>query len=164
MELSTAQNDDFERVVEIYNLAIPSRLSTADTTLATEKSKREWLQSHSESRPLYVVKLQNEIVGWASFQSFYGRPAYNATVELSIYIDPVHQNKGIGSMVLKKCIEKAPGLGITNIIGFVFAHNIGSIKLFKKHGFVQWGYLPEVAKMDGKLYSLTIQGLKAEIT
>ncbi len=163
MELSTAQSDDFERVVEIYNLAIPSRLSTADTTLATVENKREWLQSHSESRPLYVVKLQNEIVGWASFQSFYGRPAYNATVELSIYIDPAPQNKGIGSTVLEKCIEKAPGLGITNILGFVFAHNIGSIKLLKKHGFVQWGCLPEVAEMDGKLYSLTIQGLKVEI-
>ncbi len=162
MELSTAQNDDFGRVVEIYNLAIPSRLSTADTTLATVESKRQWLQSHSQSRPLYVVKLQNKIVGWASFQSFYGRPAYHATVELSIYIDPAYQNKGIGSTVLKECIDKAPGLGITNILGFVFAHNIGSIKLLKKHGFVQWGNLPEVAEMDGKLYSLTIQGFKVE--
>jgi len=160
MELNNAQDNDFGRVVEIYNMSIPSRLSTADITLATVESKREWLESHSERRPLYVVKLQNEIVGWASFQSFYGRPAYYATVELSIYIDPAHQNKGIGSTVLRKCIEKASNLGITNILGFVFAHNIGSIKLLKKHGFVQWGYLPEVAEMDGKFYSLTIQGLK----
>ncbi len=160
MELDNVQENDFGRVVEIYNMSIPSRLSTADTTLATVESKREWLESHSERRPLYVVKLQNVIVDWASFQSFYGRPAYSATVELSIYIDPAHQNRGVGSAVLRECIEKASNLGITNILGFVFAHNISSIKLLKKHGFVQWGYLPEVAEMDGKLYSLTIQGLK----
>ncbi len=160
MELHNAQDNDFGRVVEIYNMSIPSRLSTADTTLATVESKKEWLESHSERRPLYVVKLQSKIVGWASFQSFYGRPAYSATVELSIYIDPAHQNRGVGSAVLGECIEKASSLGITNILGFVFAHNISSIKLLKKHGFVQWGYLPEVAEMDGKLYSLTIQGLK----
>ncbi len=93
MELHNAQDKDFGRVVEMYNMSIPSRLSTADTTLATVESKREWLESHSERRPLYVVKLQNKIVGWASFQSFYGRPAYSATVELSIYIDPAHQNR-----------------------------------------------------------------------
>jgi len=160
MELHNAQDNDFVRVVEIYNMSIPSRLSTADTTLATVESKGEWLESHSERRSLYVVKLQNKIVGWASFQSFYGRPAYSATVELSIYIDPAHQNRGVGSAVLGECIEKASNLGITSILGFVFAHNISSMKLLKKHGFVQWGYLPEVAEMDGKLYSLTIQGLK----
>lgn len=160
MELHNAQDNDFGRVVAIYNMSIPSRLSTADTTLATVESKKEWLESHSERLPLYVVKLQSKIVGWASFQSFYGRPAYSATVELSIYIDPVHQNRGVGSAVLRECIEKASNLGITNILGFVFAHNISSIKLLIKHGFVQWGYLPEVAEMDGKLYSLTIQGLK----
>jgi L-amino acid N-acyltransferase YncA len=44
-------------------------------------------------------------------------------------------------------------------MAFIFAHNIPSIKLFKKFGFQQWGYLPGVAQLDGKQQDLAIFGL-----
>jgi len=49
-------------------------------------------------------------------------------------------------------------LDIKTIIGFVFAHNKPSIRLFKSFGFTLWGTLPDVAEMDGEAYSLAILG------
>jgi len=164
MQLITAQETDIGRIVEIYNSAIPGRLATADTELATIESKSDWFLGHSKMRPLYAAVSDGKIIGWASFQDFYGRPAYHATAELSIYVDPKYQNSGTGSRILKACLNRTQEIGINTILGFVFEHNIPSIKLLRKFGFQQWGLLPEVAEMDGMLYNLTIQGLKVNVT
>ncbi len=55
-------------------------------------------------------------------------------------------------------IKQLPDLGITAIVAYVFSHNLPSQKLFKSMNFDQWGYLPDVAVMDGKRYSLDILG------
>ena len=63
---------------------------TADTDAVTVESKVKWFDEHNPAnQPLWVVvdKTSQGITGWISFQSFYGRPAYNATVEISIYLD-----------------------------------------------------------------------------
>ncbi len=87
---------DLERIVEIYNSTISSRMVTADTEPVSVESRIRWFREHiPNKRPLWVVENKNrEIIGWVSFQSFYGRPAYDATIELSIYLDVAHRSKG----------------------------------------------------------------------
>ncbi|MNI89400.1 putative phosphinothricin acetyltransferase YwnH [compost metagenome] len=93
-----------------------------------------------------------------SFQSFYGRPAYQATVEISIYIDPENRGKGLGKKILEYCINQAPNYGIKTLVGFIFSHNTPSLRLFQQFGFEQWGQLPDIAVLDGVEKSLTILG------
>ncbi len=57
--------------------------------------------------------------------------------------------KGYGKKILQYAIDQAPALGINTLLGFIFAHNIPSIELFKRFHFEQWGYLPGVAILDG---------------
>ena len=49
---------------------------------------------------------------------------------------------------------------IKRLIACVFSHNKPSLSLFKKLGFKKWGELPDVAEMDGSLYTLAIMCLK----
>ena len=160
MSLRIAKNEDIERVVEIYNSAIPWRLSTADTSPVSIESKRAWFDSHSECRPLYVYELEGNVIAWASIRDYKERPAYHATVELSIYIDHSHIGKGLGSEILPECISRCREFGVKNIIANIYTHNEASVRLCKKFGFEQWGELPEVCEMDGKMYSVSIFGLK----
>jgi len=68
--------DDLPRIVEIYNVAIPSKCATADTEPATIEQKLEWFRQHQPSkRPLWVLEYDSVIAGWAGLSSFYGRPA-----------------------------------------------------------------------------------------
>src|SRR6478609_913417 len=102
--------EDMPRIVHIYNTTVPTRLVTADTEPVTVQSRINWFNEHnSETRPLWVIQQtsSSEIIGWVSFQSFYGRPAYQATVEISIYLDPSVRGKGIGKFVLQYSIAKA---------------------------------------------------------
>ena len=155
-----AKRSDLEKIIEIYNSTIASRLVTADTEPVSVESKIKWFEEHSpEKRPLWVIEDElNEIVGWVSFQSFYGRPAYDATVEISIYLDSNQRGKGLGKQVLGYCIDKAPEFGIKTILGFIFSHNEPSIRLFKHFGFEEWANFPNIATLDNIERSLTILG------
>ncbi len=159
-----AQLHDLPDIVAIYNQTIPSRMVTADTETVTVASRREWFLSHHDARPIYVYKEQGRVVGWVSFKSFYGRPAYDQTVEVAIYLCETVRGKGLGKQSVQFVEHEAQRLGITTLLAFIFSHNTVSLKLFKNAGFSHWGELPNVAKMDGQLYSLTILGKSLVLT
>ncbi|MFY8273682.1 GNAT family N-acetyltransferase [Pseudoalteromonas sp. SSDWG2] len=150
--------DDLPSIVAIYNQTIAGRMVTADTDPVSVESRREWFLSHSPARPIYVYKEQGKIVGWLSFKSFYGRPAYDQTVEIAIYLCESVRGRGLGKLCLQFAQEQAQALNISTLLAFIFSHNTPSMKLFERGGFVRWGELPNVAIMDGKHYSLTILG------
>ncbi|WP_198556030.1 MULTISPECIES: GNAT family N-acetyltransferase [Halomonadaceae] len=164
MELRHAEELDLPRIVNIYNAAIPTRSSTADTEPVSVESRLEWFRQHQpESRPLLVYEQDEEVVAWVSFESFYGRPAYRHTAELSIYIAPEHQGKLLGKRLLLAAENMAPKLGLRTLVGYVFAHNTPSIRLLKALGYHEWGRLPDIAEMDGREYSLCIMGKRLAI-
>lgn len=159
-QLVEAREEDLPRIVEIYNASIAGRRATADTEPVTVESRREWFFAHNDRRPLWVLKRGGQIIAWISLRSFYGRPAYGATAEVSVYVAPEHQGEGIGTRLLRAVIEKCPQLGVSTLLGFVFAHNEASMKMNDTLGFERWGFLPEVAELDGIKRDLIIVGLK----
>lgn len=160
-DIVDANLSDLESIVGIYNSTIASRMVTADLEPATVESKRSWFEEHSpEKRPIWVVRMKDsgEIGAWLSFQSFYGRPAYGATAEISIYIAEAYRGRGLGSTLIESALSICPRLGITTLLGFVFGHNEPSLRLLRKFGFQQWGFLPRVAVLDGVERDLVIMG------
>jgi phosphinothricin acetyltransferase len=105
-----------------------------------------------------VAERSGVIVGWLSFQSFYGRPAYAATAEVSVYVSGSVQRGGVGRALLTRAIDNAPSLGLASLVAFVFGHNEPSLALFERHGFDRWGHLPRVARLDGVERDLVILG------
>ena len=162
MDIRHAKEADLSAIVNIYNQSIPSRRATADTQPVTVESKLDWYRDRSKNRPLLVATDREEILGWLSFQNFYGRPAYLNTAEISIYVATKYHRRGIASRLLEQAIALCPQLELTTLLGFVFAHNQPSINLLTNHGFTQWGHLPNVAVLDGKQHSLLILGLKID--
>ena len=159
-----ASIDDLETIVRIYNSTVAGRMVTADTEEVTVSSKRKWFDEHDPARrPLWIVEEENgAVIGWVSFQSFYGRPAYDATAEISIYLDEQQRGKGYGKKILAHSIQQAPKHGITTLLGFIFAHNLPSIALFSNLGFEEWANLKNIAVLDGVKRSLKIFGLRVK--
>lgn len=157
--MQLAAEQDLPRIVAIYNSTVPTRIATADTEEVSVESKLEWFRRHTpDRRPILVERIDGEIAAWVSFESFYGRPAYDHTAEISIYIAPEFRRQGLGGRLLKEAIEMTPALGVKTIVGYIFSHNEGSIRLFESFGFKEWGRLPDIAEMDGREYSLSILG------
>jgi phosphinothricin acetyltransferase len=164
MNIRDALASDLPAIVDIYNASIPSRTATADTELVTVESRREWFtQHHPPSRPLWVLEIEGAIAAWIGLSSFYGgRPAYNATAEVSIYVAPDYQGKGYGRMLVRRMIEHCAQFGITTLLAMYFDHNTASQRLFETLGFVQMGHLTDIAILDGVNRGLIIAALKIE--
>jgi L-amino acid N-acyltransferase YncA len=154
-----AREEDLPAIVAIYNASIPGRASTADTEPVSVDSRREWFRQHGPGRhPLWVAERGQRVAGWLSFGAFYGRPAYAATAEVSVYVAPDLQRQGIGSELLREALLRAPGLRIETLLGMIFAHNQASLALFTRLGFERWALLPRVAELDGVKRDLVIMG------
>lgn len=151
---------DLAKIVEIYNSTVAGRLVTADTEPVSIESRVNWFNEHEPAkRPLWMVIDKNDnVVGWVSFQSFYGRPAYRFTAEISIYLDKEMRGKGYGKEILEYAINKCPQLEIKTLLGYIFGHNEPSLKLFKKLGFETWGIFPRIAELDNIERDLIILG------
>lgn len=153
-----AKEADLPRIVAIYNQIIPSRLATADLTPVTVADRTAWFNSFTATHPLWVMEEDNTIVGWVALEPFYGRPAYEHTAEISIYIDEQMRHHGLGSQALTFVCAQVKRLGISAIVAYIFGHNKPSLGLFEKFGFARWGLLPRVAELDGKQRDLAILG------
>lgn len=156
-----ARESDLDEIVKIYNASIPDRKATADTEPVSVESRRDWFEAHSPTLyPLLVVELKGEVVAWLSFRPFYGRPAYQSTAEVSIYVDPCYHRHGIGKLLLQQGIERAREIGFSTLVAFIFAHNTASLSLFEKFSFQEWGYLPRIAELDSVERDLMILGVR----
>ena len=150
---------DLPAIVAIYNAVVPGRMVTADTEPVTVEGRLAWFREHRKGfRPLWVAVQDDRVVAWLSFSSFYGRPAYNATAEISIYVAPDCRRQGIGKALVERAIAHAPAIGVKTLVGFIFAHNEPSLLLFRRFGFRRWAYMPGVAELDGVERSLLIVG------
>jgi L-amino acid N-acyltransferase YncA len=158
-----ATRDDLPAIVGIYNATIPSRLVTADLEAVSVESRIGWFEQHKpDFRPLWIAERDGQIAGWLSFSTFYGRPAYNKTAELSVYVGAAFRNRGLGSYFLAQAIARAPSIRIDRLLGFVFKHNQPSLELFGKFGFARWGELPGVTLLDGVERDVIILGRRVE--
>ena len=161
MGISIAQASDLPRIVAIYNAAIPGRMATADTQPVSVAARQAWFADFDATRrPLWTFRddADGAIKGWLSLRSFYGRPAYDATVEVAVYTDPAARRRGMAKTLLDHALAAAPGLRVKTILAFVFAHNAPSLALFETAGFAAWGRLPGVAELDGVDRDLVILG------
>jgi L-amino acid N-acyltransferase YncA len=110
-----------------------------------------------------VAEEDGEVVGWLSLGDFWdGRPAYNRTAGIGIYVKEGHRGKGIGRRMLEEVIKRAPDLGLKTLTAGAFAGNELSLRLFERFGFQRWAFFPRVAELDGNEQDLVVLGLKLE--
>ena len=158
-QIRDAVEADLSAIVDIYNSTIPSRMVTGDLEPISVSSRLDWFHSHRPTDyPLWVMEVEGQIVAWLGFQPFYGRPAYRGTAEISLYVGQHHRRQGCGRQLLAKAIHDAPNLHIHILLGFIFGHNLPSLRLFEQMGFFRWGHLPQVAQLDGVKRDLIIVG------
>ncbi len=158
--IRAAHIDDLQSIVEIYNQTIPLKNVTADTTAITLESRIDWFHQFNKDRPLWVYEKDQKVIAWLSIRSFYGRPAYQHTVEIGMYIDEKNRQKGLGSEMLLHAISECRKIGIKTILAFIFSNNILSLNFFSKYGFINYGNLPQVAEIENEKIDLVIMGLK----
>jgi L-amino acid N-acyltransferase YncA len=157
-----ADISDLPKIVAIYNQAVPTHRSTANTIPWTVESRTPWFIEHEpDKHPIFVAKIEEQVVGWCSLSVYRpGRLALRFTAEISYYVDSNFQRQGVGQTLLRHAIEVCPALNIKNIIAVIIDRNESSRKILEKLGFEQWAYLPRVLDFDGQEFGEYYYGIR----
>jgi Sortase and related acyltransferases len=132
---------------------------TAELEPTTVEARLPWFREHSsDQHPFWVAESDGRIIGWLDFKKFLPRCAYRGTAEISVYVDEKFRRRSVARRLLEEAIARAPSLGISAMVGLIFAHNEPSLKLFERLGFRRWGLLPRIARLDDVQRDLIIVG------
>ena len=154
-----ALRQDLPAIVDIYNSTVATRQSTADLSPTTVAEREIWFAAHTDKRPIYALyDADGTVLAWGSFSDYHPRYAYHISAEISIYVAPERRGSGLGRKLLQEMLQRAPALGIKNVLAVIFAHNAASIALFQSQGFVEWGRLPQVCDLQTRLADIVILG------
>jgi L-amino acid N-acyltransferase YncA len=153
LHVCLATEADLPRLVEIYNQAISAGNATGDTLPFTVEERLGWFREHVPGQyPVYIYNDdEGQVLGYLSLSPYRGRPAMQGTAEVSYYVDYAHHGQGIASALMERALADCPHLGKHVLLAILLEWNVSSRRLLEKYGFQKWGYLPEVAELNGQL-------------
>lgn len=154
-----AQEEDLQRIFEIYNWYVTNTTTTLETRIFSEEEQREWFSQFDQSMSLFVLELENkELVGWGGLKKWSDRPGYAKTVENSIYIDSRYLGRGFGAVVMEALLSRAAALSYKTVLSRIGEESTKSIEFHKKFGFWEVGVMKSVGfKMGRELDVVLLQ-------
>ncbi|WP_026570585.1 GNAT family N-acetyltransferase [Sediminibacillus sp. JSM 1682029] len=144
MLIRNAEQTDIPSLLAIYNHAIEHTTATFDLKKQTIEQRKKWFSKYGDRYPLLVAEDDGKITGYSCLSAYRDKPAYQWTCELSVYVDPDSQGKGIGKWLMEAVLEKAKTLGYHSVISGITAGNQASIKLHEQFHFEFIGSFREV--------------------
>jgi L-amino acid N-acyltransferase YncA len=111
--------------------------------------KRRRKSMNRRKMPHLVAEEAGTVVGYAYAVPFRKRPAYRYTIKHSIYVRSDRLHAGIGRRLMAALIDACAAAGFRQMIGYIDAANVASLKLHEGFGFRQVGYLPSVGYKFG---------------
>lgn len=144
MKIRQIQDKDIVRITEIYNWYILNTTVTFETEVISPPVMKKRVQEKVEKYDWLVGELDQKVIGYAYYGLFRSRPAYNHTVELTIYLTQESIGKGFGKPLYSELIQSAKKRGFRELIGVIALPNLGSTALHQKLGFEEIGVLKRV--------------------
>ncbi|MDG0874923.1 N-acetyltransferase family protein [Paenibacillus thiaminolyticus] len=135
-----ATEQDLPAILEIYNDAIIHSTAVYSYEPQSLEQRTEWFrQKRRDNLPVLVYEAENRVMGFAAFGPFRAWPAYQYTIEHSVYVHNECRHFGIGSQLLREIIRIAADSGYKTLVAGIDESNLGSISLHEKLGFTYAG-------------------------
>jgi len=160
VQVRLAEAHDAEAIRAIYNHEVLHGTATFDLRPRTAEEQQAWSAHHLGAHPAIVaVDAEGAIVGFGSLSPFRERPAYNTTVENSVYVAEGQQGQGIGKALLAELVVLARRGGFHTVIARIGGHNEASIRLHARCGFAEVGVEREVGRKFGQWLDVVVMQL-----
>jgi len=163
MSIRRAEMKDVESIMAIFNHAIEHTTAVYNYEPYSFEMMQEWyLAKINKGRPILVYEQDNKAIAFATYDNFRLRPAYQFSVEHSVYVDINYRKNGIAKALMLKLIELAQAEGIHTLIGGIDAENAVSADFHEKLGFKEVAHLAQVGYkfnrwLDLKFFQLILK-------
>lgn len=139
-------------ITRIYADAVRHGSASFEIDPPTEaEMQRRWLALVEAGFPYLVALDGTQLLGYAYASAYRPRPAYGATVENSVYVDPACQGRGVGRQLMAALIEACTALGHRQMVAVIGdSANTASRRLHEGAGFRLVGTLRAVGFKHGR--------------
>jgi phosphinothricin acetyltransferase len=104
----------------------------------------------SATHQFLVAEEGGEVLGYAYACRWKERPAYDWSVETSVYVGAAHQAKGVGRALLQELIGRLRAQGYRVAVAGITLPNPASIALHERLGYERMGVMRAIGwKLDG---------------
>lgn len=151
---------DAEALRAIYNREVLGSTATFDLVPRRHEDQVAWLVAHDGAHPATVaIGGDGEVIGFGSLSAWRARPAYNTSVEDSVYVRDDQRGQGVGHLLLTDLMERARAHGFHAVFARIVGGHKASIALHVGLGFEIAGVEREVGRKFGRWLDVVVMEL-----
>ncbi|MGL4766814.1 MAG: GNAT family N-acetyltransferase [Formosimonas sp.] len=130
-----------DAILAMLNHAIVHSTALYDYEPRPPESMVDWFKNKQQGNYPVIGAVDDAgfLLGFASYGGFRAWPAYQYSIEHSVYVHHEHHGQGVGSALLRELIRVAKASRYHTMIAGIDVDNLASIALHQKLGFEHAG-------------------------
>ena len=140
---------DARQVAAIYYPYVVNTPITFESKPPDGKEMRSRIATVMKKYPWLVCEHDGEVMGYTYGSMFRSRPAYNWSVETTVYVREAAHGLGIGYALYSSLTECLKLQGFNSAVGVIALPNEASVYLHEHLGFKKDGVLPKAGFKEG---------------
>jgi phosphinothricin acetyltransferase len=151
-----AERRDLGRITEIYNHYVETTAITFDVKPYREAEREPWLAQFAPTgrHRLFVAERAGRVIGYAGSLTYRPKPAYETSVEVTIYVAPEERARGVGPRLYDALFGALRGEDVHRALAGITLPNEPSVRLHERLGFQPVGVYSEVGRKLGRYWDV----------
>jgi phosphinothricin acetyltransferase len=147
---------DLPGILQIYNHYVETSHATFDLEPVSVAQRKDWLRQFGDDGPhrLLVAEDGADLCGFAYSARFRSRPAYDVSVETTVYVRRDANGRGVGSRLYESLLDCVDAAGIHRVYAGIALPNAPSVRLHERFGFRHVGTFSEVGFKFGRYWDV----------
>jgi phosphinothricin acetyltransferase len=147
---------DLDELNRIYNQYVRETHFTFDIEPMTIEERREWFTHYGSAgrHRLLVAASDKTVVGFACSSRFRPKPAYETSVETTIYLAPDAVGRGAGSKLYGELFQALEAEDVHRAYAGIALPNPASVALHERFGFKRVAHFTEQGRKFGRYWDV----------
>ncbi len=143
--IRAAEPSDAAGIAAIYNHYVEQSIVTFEEEPVSDAEMARRIEDvRAESLPWLIAEEAGRVVGYASSRKWKGRSGYRFSAEITVYVEPGHARRRIGSKLYARLFPLLQARGIHAVIAGIALPNEASVALHEKFGMRRVAHFAEV--------------------
>ena len=149
--------DDLPAIAAIYTHYVLKTTITFNTEVRTPAEWRDRYQSQVVEGPydLLVAERDGRVAGFVETGRFRPKPAYDSSVEITVYVAPDVVAGGVGGALFTELFRRLEDGPFHRAYSVIALPNDHSIRFHERFGFVHRGTLTEAGRKFGRYLDIS---------
>ena len=142
---------DAETIARIYNHYVTETTVSFETEALSTDEMLQRIRMIYAKYPYFVAEEEGRVVGYCYVHQWKERAAYCHTLEVTIYLEPEHTERGLGRIMMEHLLDACRKMpDCKNLIACITEENHESLEFHKRMGFEKVSHFKKVGYKFGK--------------